>query len=151
MITLAGCFGVEHLFWYMTRDKNVVADFMVPYHAEDISPPEAEEPPLTKPDLIPDLILNKGVTILPSRQKFITGKLETFKVDLQPQIETQQKSFQVFKDSVDTLAKVYTSFGSVKGKAGSGTVFQDPKLGTYTQTLNDKADCPEIPARPNKA
>ena len=120
-------------------DKNIVADFMLPYHVVDVSaPPEPNEPLLPKPDLIPDLILNKGITILPSRQKFVAGKLDTFKVDLQPQFENQQKSFQVFKDSVDAMTKVYTSFGSVKGKAGTGTIIQDPKLGTYTQTLNDK-------------
>ena len=104
-------------------DKNIVADFMLPYHTVDVSPPpEPDEPLLPKPDLIPDLILNKGITILPSRQKFVAGKLDTFKVDLQPQFENQQKSFQVFKDSVDAMTKVYTSFGSVKGKAGTGTI-----------------------------
>ena len=119
-------------------DKKVVADFMVPYHVEDITTPEAEQPPLPKPNLIPDLILNKGVTIVPSRQKFVAGRLATFKGDLQPQIDNQQKSFQIFKDSVDAMSRVYTSFGSVKGKAETGPVFQDPKLSDYTRSLNDK-------------
>lgn len=118
--------------------NNIVADFMLPYYSDDVITPEVEEPKLPKPDLVPPLIIDKGVTIVPSREKFFTGKLETFKVELKPQIESQEKSFQVFKDSIDTMTKVYASVSPERGKNILPGTFQDPKLGDFTLELDKK-------------
>jgi hypothetical protein len=119
-------------------DNHVIADFMLPYYCDDVTTPEVEEPQLDKPNLIPDLILHKPVTLIPSREKFFTGRLETFKVELKPQFETQEKSFQVFKDSIDTMTKVFTSVSPDRGKTVLPGTFQDPKLADYTRNLNEK-------------
>ncbi len=84
------------------NNNSVVADFMLPYYCCDIAEEETAEPKLDKPGLRPDLILSKGINVLPSRDKFVTDKLNNFKTDdLEKTINGKIDKFK--SDHVDVL------------------------------------------------
>jgi hypothetical protein len=87
--------------------KNVVADFMLPYYCAETAEQEAEEPPLASPGLKPSWIVDNGININPSREKFVTGKLDAFMKDtIDPKINVQKENFEFFKESMNTVAGV---------------------------------------------
>jgi hypothetical protein len=61
------------------ESQTVVADFMLPYYLPDVSEEEPPEPPLRKPGFKPGWIVGNGITVLPSRDKFVTTQLNVFK------------------------------------------------------------------------
>ena len=78
--------GMEHfagvvrggtLILVYDNNQTVVADFMLPYYCEDKVEAIPAEPPLTKPSTRPDVIIDKGIRVLPSFNKglndFITA------------------------------------------------------------------------------
>ena len=76
------------------ENMNVAADFMLPYYCCDTKEEEAEEPPLKNPGLRPGWIIDNGISVLPSRDKFIKDRLDIFKTD-------QLEGF--VKDRIDTF------------------------------------------------
>ena len=70
--------GMEHfagvvrggtLILVYDNNQNIVADFMLPYYFEDKVEAIPAEPPLTKPSIRPDIIIEQGIRVLPSFNK----------------------------------------------------------------------------------
>lgn len=101
---------------------NVVADFMLPYLCCEITEEEAEEPALPKPGFKPGWIVDNGVKILPSLNKFFTKKLDLFKgelnLDLDKKLNVQKEYIDVFKESANVWGNVYGNLA----KGGLGEV-----------------------------
>ena len=82
--------------------QTVVADFMLPYYCCDIVEEEPAQPPLKKPGLRPGWIVGNGITVLPSRTKFVKDRLDTFKTDqLEGMVKNRLDSFKL--EHVDSL------------------------------------------------
>jgi hypothetical protein len=125
--------GLEHFagvvrggtFVIVYNDQGrVVADFMLPYYAPELQEDEPKELPLPRPKVIPNFVLDKGVEVLPSREKYFTDELQIFRESFNKQvderIDVQNRVFTVFKDSVSMMGDVY------KGKTpGEVTVKTD--------------------------
>jgi hypothetical protein len=61
--------------------QDVVADFMLPYYLPEVKEEEPPEPPLKKPGFKPPWIVGNGISVLPSRDKYVKTKLEDFKAE----------------------------------------------------------------------
>ncbi|HEY5706356.1 MAG TPA: hypothetical protein VIS96_12350 [Terrimicrobiaceae bacterium] len=108
--------------------KNVVADFMLPYYYCEAAEQEPEEPPLPKPGLKPDWIIDNGININPSREKFVNGKLDALmKNTIDPKIDVQKDNFEFFKQSMKTVADVFGGASS-GGTRTNGTRLTDDFL-----------------------
>lgn len=108
--------GVEHFAGVMRggtfmlvydESFNVVADFMLPYYCCDTAEEAIEEPPLKNPGLIPKSILENGITILPSRDKFIVDKLDQSIKEGQLREFVRNKMDTFKTEHVDSLQKEY--------------------------------------------
>jgi len=75
-VTRGGTFVLVH-----DENQTVVADFMLPYYCCDTAEEEPAQPPLRKPGLRPGWVVGNGITVLPSRDEFVKGKLEIFKTN----------------------------------------------------------------------
>jgi hypothetical protein len=140
--------GIEH-FAGVTRggtfvlvydaSKNVVADFMLPYYCSETAEQEAEEPPLASPGLKPGWIVDNGININPSREKFVTGKLDAFMKDtIDPKINVQKDNFEFFKESMNTVAGVFGSATAGGIKTGGTRLTDDFLDAAVTQTLGEQ-------------
>jgi hypothetical protein len=112
--------GLEH-FAGVTRggtfvlvydeSKNVVADFMLPYVCCDEVEEAPAEPPRPRPTVKPPFVLETGVTINPSRERFVNDKLQGFRAQIEPEwkrdVQIQRDYVDVFKDSVRLLGNVF--------------------------------------------
>ena len=159
---LEHCAGVVRggTFVLVYDDNNrVVADFMLPYYCCDITEEETEEPALQKPGLRPDLILSKGISVLPSRNKFIKDKLDNFqtkqldvfvkskldtfkeahvdtlKNSLDSKFEVQKKEY--FTEVKDSLHLMGNALTGKKGIAVEGPVLGDYKDFVLKQNVKD--------------
>lgn len=84
------------------ESQTVVADFMLPYYCCDNAEEEPVQPPLKKPGLRPGWIVGNGISVLPSRDKFIKDKLNIFKTDqLEGFVKTKLDGFKL--EHVDIL------------------------------------------------
>jgi hypothetical protein len=110
-------------------DNNVVADFMLPYHCCE---EPAEEP--VEPDLPPpvrgDIVIKSGISIIPTLDKYVTSKLNLFTKDIiDPKINIQKESFDLFKGSFNTLLDVFSKVSVGTGiKTTGGVKFSDSML-----------------------
>jgi hypothetical protein len=124
--------GMEHFAgvlrggtFILVHDNNntVVADFMLPYYLEDKIEPLPNEPPLTKPDIRPEEIIDRGIRVIPSVDK----RLFDFRGVLEPKItkkfDVQQKYFDIYKGFVDSSTGIFTAVGNIKPQK-----FTDPIL-----------------------
>ncbi|HET9440038.1 MAG TPA: hypothetical protein VFO52_07700 [Longimicrobiales bacterium] len=75
----------------------VVADFMLPYYCCEEEEEEVE-PPLKKP-VRPDVLIDSGIRIIPSRTTFVGRKLIEFEPRINERIDLQKQSFDTFKES----------------------------------------------------
>jgi hypothetical protein len=113
--------GLEH-FAGVTRggtfvlaydtDNIVVADFMLPYICCEPVEEEPEEPRLPKPEVKPPFVLDAGIKILPSRERFVLDKLSGFRAEIEPQwkkdVQIQRDYVDAFRDSVNMMGTVFT-------------------------------------------
>ena len=89
------------------QSQTVVADFMLPYYCADTQEDAPAEPPLRKPDLRPRSVVGSGISVLPSRDKFVKDKLNLFKAaDLDLFVRGKLDGFKAeqidkLKDSLD--------------------------------------------------
>ena len=60
------------------ENQTVVGDFMVPYYCDDPGEEEPPQPPLKPPVVRPGRVVGGGITVLPSRDRFVAGKLTEF-------------------------------------------------------------------------
>jgi len=103
-------------------DKTVVGDFTLPYYCGETAEEEADEPALSKPGLRPDWILDHGVQMQPSREKFVKDRFDAFEKDtladfkgeIEQRIGFQKEYLNVFKDSVTMVSDVYRNIGADK-------------------------------------
>ena len=159
--------GIEH-FAGVTRggtfvlvydtDNKVVADFMLPYPCHEAAQEESAEPPLTKPDWKSRWIVDSGIKINPSLDKYFTLKIGNFaKEVIDPKINLQNDYFNFFKDSWKSMIDVFGNVMTV-GIRASGEIkytdtllealVNDAKAGQRkTQLLKEKATSPELPER----
>lgn len=120
--------GIEH-FAGVTRGgtfvlihdaaNKVVADFMLPYRWEEATEPEPEEPPLVKPAWKPAWIVDNGISINPSIDKVVSGKLDIFaKNVIDPKINLQKDYLSLVKDVAGVFSdlKVGAKPGGVVGE-----------------------------------
>jgi hypothetical protein len=117
----------------------VVADFMLPYFCCDpveVMAQEPAEPPLPRPVDKPPFILERGVSIFPSRERYIRDKLSSFRQQIEPdrreEIQIQRDYVDVFKESVRLMGTVYSG--------DPQRIVTDPKnlgLGRITDPLLD--------------
>ncbi len=93
-------------------DQNsiVVGDAMLPYYCCE-EQEEEDEPPLTIPTR-PDVLIDSGIRIIPSRTTFIGRKFLDFEPVLNQKFELQKKSFQ---DAFDIVRGVTDLKGQVTG------------------------------------
>jgi hypothetical protein len=131
---------------------------MLPYACCEATEEEPEEPALPQPGLKPPWNLGNGIKVLPSRDKFVLGKLDVFKSGLEEtwkqKLDIQKDYLNVLKDSVTVIADVYGSRvkGAVEGAVTA--TFTDSELNqkvndarTKHQVLNylvEKASQPEV-------
>lgn len=84
------------------QDRTVVADFTLPYRCTDTIEEEPAEPPLKKPGLRPGWIVGNGISVLPSRDKFVRDRLNIFKTDqLEGFVKSRLDDFKL--EHVDVL------------------------------------------------
>ena len=115
--------GIEHFAgvvrggtFVLVYDNNntVVADFMLPYYYEDKVEEAPVEPTLPKPIIRPDIIINRGIRLLPSLDR----RLFDFKVVLEPELTKkfalQEKYFDIYKGFVDTSTGIFSAVGNIK-------------------------------------
>ena len=141
-------------------DSRVVADFMLPYFSCEEIEEENEEAPLPKPGLKPGWIIDNGIKIFPSRDRFVKEKLTKFRDDLEPVWENKfnaQKEtyFKIFEDSFTVMGNVFTQFERGVTPVEKGAVIADRELaGRVNQTrekrqvvdyLRQKAAQPDLP------
>lgn len=99
-------------------NQTVVADFMLPYICcEEVE--EEDERGLPKPGVKSGWVLENGIKIRPSLDRFVKTKLNLFETDLDkkwtPKIDLQKDYFNVFEKSVGMMGNVLVDVG--KGKA----------------------------------
>ena len=154
--------GVEHFAgvvrggtFVLVYDKsfNVVADFMLPYYYCDTAEEAPEEPPLKNPGVIPQSILESGISILPSRDKFIADKLDrsinegqlkefvrnkmdTFKTEHVDSL--QNEYFSAIKDSHKLMGDALIGKKSVAVEGAGSVAFKDLDLGQKVKDINEK-------------
>jgi hypothetical protein len=125
-------------------NNNVMADCMLNYYVCDSEETTADEPGLTAPTVKPGWLIQNGINLLPSLDKFVGTKLNTFKLaldtELTPKFDTQQQYFNVVKDSIDMIGTVFTGKQLppdiiAPGVSAGGmnlNAYQDKQLGYYT-------------------
>jgi hypothetical protein len=129
--------GMEHFAgvarggtFVLVYDTNntVVADFMLPYICCDPVEEATPEPPLPRPVFKPPFVLEQGIKVLPSREKFVKDKLTGFRADIEPEwkkeVQIQRDYVDVFKDSVKLMGNVFTA----NPKTEPGRRVADPLL-----------------------
>lgn len=140
--------GLEH-FGGVTRggtfilaydsSNTVIADFMLPYYCCEAVEPELEEPTLPKPPVRPPFVVDGGLVVGPSREKFVKDKLSIFQTDftkiLEPKFALQKDYVQ---DTVKILSTAFGKAGTVTSEGGAPTKFQDPILGLKVQEMETK-------------
>ncbi len=95
-----------------TSDGIVIADLTLPYRwAETVQPEPQPEPQPTpkvsiKPD--PDWVVDHGISIQPSREKFVAEKLAGLKTELKPTVDLQSQMLKIFSDSVSVMTTAAT-------------------------------------------
>lgn len=113
----------------------VVADFALPYRAAEPAEADAEEPALPPPVVKPPFIVDRGITILPSRNRL----LDDFKKQLEPEwkgvVDLQKKYFDTFKDSITLIGSAYSGLP----KPGGGKL-KDPDLDERLKDTLTKAE-----------
>ncbi|HVZ42078.1 MAG TPA: hypothetical protein VHI13_22555 [Candidatus Kapabacteria bacterium] len=97
-------------------NNNVVADFMVPYYIPEQEDATVDEPPIVRPSIKPDYILDNGIKVQPSRTTFVTGKLDAHAASINTTIGTL----------VDNKLAVHTA--TLDGKLA----VQDQKVDSYS-------------------
>lgn len=125
--------------------RNVVADLMLDYICCETAE-EEDEPPLPKPFPKPGWLIDHGIKILPSLDKFVKGKFNLFENELnqkwQPKLDLQKEYFNTFKESIGMMGNVLVNVG--KGQVPSiGDKFTDPLLGVKvneTRLIREKVD-----------
>ena len=119
------------------NQNQVVADFMLPYHCCEAAPEvQPQEPPLPphKPPFKTPGVVKEGITLVPSFDKYFAGQLDKFTRNvIDPKINIQKDYFNFFKDSMTTVAGVFSG-GDGRMKAAGGK-FADPEL----QAIVDEA------------
>jgi len=115
--------GGTFVLVYDDASNTVVADFMLPYVCCDPVEEEPAEPPLPRPGIKPQFVLDKGISILPSRERFVKDKLSGFRQEIAPEwqreVQIQRDYVDVFKDSVRLMGTVYS---------GDTRLVTEPKL-----------------------
>lgn len=118
--------GVEHFAgvsrggtFVLIYDENgrVVGDVMLAYRCCETVEEEPAKSPLTKPGVKPDRLITKGIKINPSLDRNFRLKLDKFKADevevrfkeLEPRFNVQKEYFDFFKDSMTTVADVFSN------------------------------------------
>lgn len=124
--------GMEHFAgvlrggtFILVHDNNnkVVADFMLPYYLEDKIETLPNEPPLTKPDIRPEEIIDRGIRVLPSVDKRLLDFRGVIEPEITKKIDFQQKYFDIYKGFVDSSTAIFTAVGNIKPQK-----FTDPIL-----------------------
>ncbi|RII29848.1 MAG: hypothetical protein CXR30_11085 [Geobacter sp.] len=124
-VTRGGTFVLVH-----DENQTVVADFMLPYYCCDIAEEEPAQPPLKKPGLRPGWIVGNGITVLPSRDKFVKGKLEIFRTNqLEDFVKTKLATFK--EEHVDILKENLTETWNRKFDSQ-----QQEYFGTMKESVN---------------
>ena len=118
--------------------KTVVADFMLPYAVIEPTEEPDEEPALTDAIVKPSFVLNTGIKVNPSLEKFVDTSLTTYYVntiqpDLEPRFSVQDQYFEIFKGSAElignTVQQGYLDIAKESFNVITETVrVQDPKV-----------------------
>jgi hypothetical protein len=115
--------GIEHFAgvlrggtFVLVYDNNntVVADFMLSYYYEDKVEEAPVEPTLTKPTIRPDIIINRGIRVLPSFDRRLSDFRGVLEPDLTKKFALQEKYFDIYKGFVDTSTSIFTAVGNIK-------------------------------------
>ncbi|MEG3437609.1 hypothetical protein V0288_10810 [Pannus brasiliensis CCIBt3594] len=113
-VTRGGTFVLVH-----DSANTVVADFMLSYYWEDQGEEVPDEPPLTKPPIRSDFVIDRGIRILPSVKKGLTDFLKepefnqrlydfTFEPVFTRPIDQQQKYMEIYKDYVSSTIGIFS-------------------------------------------
>lgn len=128
--------GGTFVLAYDDKSK-IVADFMLPYYAPDLSDPEPEEPVLTPPIYRPPLAINQGLTLLKPIDLQLIDFTDTLKPQWQQDIKIQTDYQTFFTNSLKTLDTVFNikgiSAGNVTGVTGGYTT----STGGFTTNYGD--------------
>lgn len=157
--------GIEHFAgvprggtFVMVYDasKKVIADFMLDYCSVEDAEPEPQEPPLAKPAWKPGWIVDNGIKINPSIDKYVTGKLDVFTRNvIDPKVNIQRDYLDIFKDVAGVFGDVKT--GVKPGTATGGIKYSDVFLDAaaeenrakqrQVEVLKERADDPGLPQK----
>lgn len=121
-------------------DGVVVADLALPYTC--CAEPEEEapltDPPVRPPFKRPDIIQDRGVRVIPPRERYTKGLLEEFKKkEIEPKLDLSTQYLDLFSKSVDVIK---ASTGIVKPAAEVSLpegAITDPDLVKPTRRLQD--------------
>ena len=100
--------------------NTVIGDFMLSYYCEEKIEVAPEEPPLVKPTIRPDFVVNQGIRVLPSIPKRLTDFIQapefnrrladfTTEPTFTQKLDQQQKYFDIFTRYVDSTTNIFSN------------------------------------------
>ena len=96
------------------ENNTVVADFMLPYYHEDKIEEAPVETTLPKSTIRPDIIINRGIRVIPSLDRRLFDFREVLEPELTKRFDLQQKYFDVYKGFVDTSTGIFSAVSNIK-------------------------------------
>jgi hypothetical protein len=85
--------------------RQVIADFMLPYRCCEPQPQPVVEPPLKRPPLKDINVIKGGVTLVTAPSLAFRKAADDY---IGPKLQTQQQTFDFFKNSMTTVASVFS-------------------------------------------
>jgi hypothetical protein len=134
------------------NSNTVVADFVLPYYCEDKVEAVPEEPPLTKPPIRPNFVVDRGIRVLPSIQKGLTDFIQapefnqrlvsftqapefnqrlvnfTQAPEFNQKLDQQQKYLEIYQKYVDSTTNIFSNVSRTKLQGVDVVRFTNPEL-----------------------
>jgi hypothetical protein len=118
----------------------VVADFMLPYYCCERPEQEVDEPPFKPPIVKPPYIIDRGITLIPSRDRFFEDIKRKIEPEWKGAIDLERKYFDTFKDTVTLIGSVYSGLPKVTTPGGGAIQVTDPKLDAHLKETRVKSE-----------
>jgi len=123
-------------------EGTVIADFMLSHYVKETVEEPTEEPPLMKPAIPKDNIVNGGIRITPSWDNYIADKLNIFKGTIDEEWVSKFNIYDAYADAFKDSVQLWQGSwqDSVAGSnvsAGSDIGYDDSLLGTITNRANN--------------
>ncbi|HEY9698918.1 MAG TPA: hypothetical protein V6D10_16765 [Trichocoleus sp.] len=130
-VSRGGTFVLVH-----DEQKNIVADFMLPYYVCE-SVDEEDEPEIPRPGIRPDWSnIDNGIRVLPSRDKLLKDFDRNFRRDfdsvITDKVNVQQKYAEIYKEYIESATKIFTTIDPRRLQTKIDRSFTDALLDAQT-------------------